>query len=660
MTPDEAQKTLNLSPGFSAADLEQTSQQQIAEAQAKRERAPTPQLRSKFTALIERLEEARHLLLLAQGQKAAQGRGATSPSLSQTQMADLPRAQATGGDSRAGFGTQPGGAGASEAAALRPGQMLAGRYEIRQLIGTGGMGAVYRAFDRNRDKDIAIKVLLPHLLNHSKAVERFVQEARLSSEMSHPHIVNVFDVQQEPGFCFLTMELLEGQTLRQLLQAKAAVKRTFGVDEAVAIATQVADALAYAHEKMVHRDIKPENIWITEQGKAKVMDFGIARLLNNTQDAKTQLGVGTAYYMAPEQLIGTGQIDGRADQYALGVMLYEMLAGHVPMGRIESLRVEHKTVPRSISDAVDTALSSRQDKRFANMEAFRDALLQRKTSRASSDKPWFMNTKLHIAAGVVVLAVAAPPAWQYFSHSQQLKQNYGLLDGQTHALQKQVEEKLRELEGDVSALEREKDKLEGELRQAANAESSARIEEIRKQLPLQRNILDHYKQALNAEDGLMEVEGNLKSAEESRRGNDYGRATDALMQSRKTLQRLIALPQLEREQEAARERAAAEATEKAKAEADLLAAFSAKWSLGPCSNSESLGVVHFDENKFLLVGWNGDPDMRETLTALNPAERSIDTKDAAGVPFRYQLISKNQMDAHNLKTNEHTALNRCS
>ena len=155
------------------------------------------------------------------------------------------------------------------------------------------MGVVYTAFDRNRDKDIAIKVLLPQMLSSPKARERFLREARLASEMSHPNIATVFDVQQDGVYCFLTMELLRGQSLRTYLKNLRGLRREMEVDEALRIADQICQALAYAHERTVHRDIKPENIWLTEDGKTKLMDFGIAMLTSSTQGMETMLVAGT-------------------------------------------------------------------------------------------------------------------------------------------------------------------------------------------------------------------------------------------------------------------------------------------------------------------------------------------------------------------------------
>jgi len=290
-----------------------------------------------------------------------------SPGLSATKMADLPvmRPSAT-----VSATTPEGGARVG----LAPGRTLAGRYEIRQSIGAGGMGEVYRAHDRMQERDIAVKALLPALLSDRQARERFLAEARISTELSHPNIVNVFDVHQEGSLHFLSMELLEGRTLREEIARRRERKRPFRVEEAVKMGEDLCGALAYAHRFTVHRDVKPENVFLCSDGTLKLMDFGIARLLKSSQLTMTGCAMGTAYYMAPEQLTGSREIDGRADQYAVAVVLYELLTGELPAGRAASVRELRKDCPRSLSLALDRALSPRREGRFENIEAFGRAL----------------------------------------------------------------------------------------------------------------------------------------------------------------------------------------------------------------------------------------------------------------------------------------------
>ncbi|MBB3168026.1 bifunctional serine/threonine-protein kinase/formylglycine-generating enzyme family protein [Simiduia aestuariiviva] len=352
-----------------------------AQLQQKLAAAPTDALKTKFQTMLAQLQAAEAEVAAA----SAQLQPPSHSPLSQTKLADLP--------------------GMGEAAAptvqLSEGQLLASRYEVKEQIGAGGMGAVYCAFDRTRNKNIAIKVLLPALTSSERARERFLDEARLSSELSHPNIINVFDVQNDGDNWFITMELLEGQSLRSYIASHEATRTPIEVEETLDIVSTLCDALAHAHGKTVHRDIKPENIFLCEDGTVKLMDFGIARLMSNSQRTQTGAAMGTAYYMAPEQIKGRGDIDGRADQYALGVLLYEMLAGDVPTGRIESLHKIRKDVPASLARTVDTALAPKAENRFANITEFK-AALTKKGGVALPSLPW---KKLGIAAGVLVAAI---------------------------------------------------------------------------------------------------------------------------------------------------------------------------------------------------------------------------------------------------------------
>ncbi len=216
---------------------------------------------------------------------------------------------------------------------LTPGTRL-GPYEILADLGVGGMGEVYRARDPRLGRDVAIKVLPPAFSADVDRLRRFEQEARATAALNHPHILAVYDIGTEAGTTFVVSELLEGKTLRDVLKPGALPGR-----KAIAYAVQVAQGLAAAHEKgIVHRDLKPENLFITADGRVKILDFGLAKLTEPLRDdAVTDLAtmpgstspgmiVGTMGYMAPEQIQGL-RIDPRTDLFALGCVLYEMLSG---------------------------------------------------------------------------------------------------------------------------------------------------------------------------------------------------------------------------------------------------------------------------------------------------------------------------------------------
>src|SRR5271165_1302547 len=212
-----------------------------------------------------------------------------------------------------------------------------GRYRILEQLGQGGAGIVYRAEDPRLGRSVAIKVLQEHALRDERAASRFRLEARSLSRLLHPNIATLFDFDSHQGCDFIVLEFVAGETLAQTLTHGPVPE-----SRARAIAVEVAEALQFAHEEgIVHRDLKPGNIILTPRGRAKVLDFGLARLLQeeNRADTPTESGaaarseagmlIGTFPYMAPEQVTGN-MVDARTDIYALGAVLYEMVSGRRP------------------------------------------------------------------------------------------------------------------------------------------------------------------------------------------------------------------------------------------------------------------------------------------------------------------------------------------
>ncbi|PTX91546.1 serine/threonine-protein kinase [Opitutus sp. ER46] len=205
--------------------------------------------------------------------------------------------------------------------------------QIEVCVGQGGMGAVYRARQPALDRIVALKILPPHLADVPGFTERFTREARALARLSHPHIVAVHDFGQAGGYHYLLMEYVDGVNLRHLLNAGRVSPR-----EALAIVPPVCEALQFAHDRgIVHRDIKPENILIGKDGQVKIADFGLAKIVGAEPGAPalTMAGnvMGTPHYMAPEQIEHPTEVDHRADIYSLGVVLYQMLTGELPLGR---------------------------------------------------------------------------------------------------------------------------------------------------------------------------------------------------------------------------------------------------------------------------------------------------------------------------------------
>jgi serine/threonine-protein kinase len=205
-------------------------------------------------------------------------------------------------------------------------EILAGRYELHEVLGRGGMGLVYRATDRVLDRPVAIKVLPVDRVDDPAFVARFEREALAAASVSHAHIVSIYDFGRDDGTWFIAMECVSGETLSRLVRARGPLPAA----EAARIGAQVASALAAAHRAgVVHRDVKPANIMVDRAGRAKVLDFGIARSDAGTRLTGTMDIIGSASYLAPE-LVHGGTADARSDIYALGCVLYELLSGRPP------------------------------------------------------------------------------------------------------------------------------------------------------------------------------------------------------------------------------------------------------------------------------------------------------------------------------------------
>ncbi len=252
--------------------------------------------------------------------------------------------------------------------------------EILELVGVGGMGRVYKARDPLVDRDVALKILSPDRALDPEWTERFTREARALARLNHPHIVQVhrFGAAPQPH---LVMEFVDGVNLRQAMQAGGLSAR-----EALVIVPKLCDALHYAHEHgVLHRDIKPENILIDTEGRVKIVDFGLAKLRNEGAPhvTLTQSGakLGTLAYMAPEQIENPSEVDHRADLYSLGVVLYEMLTGELPLGRFPSPSEASGTDPR-LDAVVLKTLEKKRENRFSDAVAMRSGIEEAMTSAA--------------------------------------------------------------------------------------------------------------------------------------------------------------------------------------------------------------------------------------------------------------------------------------
>ena len=269
--------------------------------------------------------------------------------------------------------------------ALLPGTHL-GPYEIVTLLGRGGMGEVYRARDARLGRVVAIKILPGEFAADSDQLLRFEREARSASALNHPNIVTIYDLGQDGSTHYIAMELIEGKTLRALLDAGS-----LPIRRAIEIAAQVAEGLAKAHEAgIAHRDLKPENLMISQDGFIKILDFGLAKVTSprgemsetrTTSGWQTQPGgvVGTVQYMSPEQASGS-QLDYRSDQFSFGLVLYEMVSGKRAFKRstvaetmvailreqAEPIGAQNLDAPAPLCWAIERCLEKEPEKRYSS------------------------------------------------------------------------------------------------------------------------------------------------------------------------------------------------------------------------------------------------------------------------------------------------------
>lgn len=254
------------------------------------------------------------------------------------------------------------------------------RYEKLEEIGRGGMGIVYRGRDRVLGREVALKILNSHFKHDEKIVETFLREAKSLAALNHLHIVTVFDAGIEAGNYYISMEFIEGRTIRDLLKKKG----HFRLATALGLSKQVLKALSYAHSKrVIHRDITTNNMMLTESKTIKLMDFGLARIVNQLHSEQSIIG-GTPYFMSPEQVEGA-PIDHRTDIYSFGVCLYEMVTGHVPFP-MENPGYHHlhtpapdprlikPELPEALSKIIEKCLRKKPDERFESADRLLEAL----------------------------------------------------------------------------------------------------------------------------------------------------------------------------------------------------------------------------------------------------------------------------------------------
>ena len=268
---------------------------------------------------------------------------------------------------------------------ITKGQKINDRYEIIKSIGEGGMANVYLAKDIILDRNVAIKILRGDLAGDEKFVRRFQREALSASSLSHPNIVEMYDVGEDNGTYYIVMEYVQGMTLKQLIKKKGSLS----LSEAIDIMLQITDGIKAAHDSyIIHRDLKPQNILIQDNGEIKITDFGIAMALNSTQLTQTNSVMGSVHYLPPEQASGKGATI-KSDIYSMGILFYELLTGKLPFkgdnaveialkhmkNDIPSVRQENPNIPQSVENIILKATAKNPKNRYETASKMHDDLL---------------------------------------------------------------------------------------------------------------------------------------------------------------------------------------------------------------------------------------------------------------------------------------------
>ena len=303
-----------------------------------------------------------------------------------------------------------------------PGTVLGQRYEILQVLGRGGMGAVYKALDREVNRTIALKVIRPDLATNSSIIDRFKQELILSHQVTHRNVVRIYDLGEADGVKFITMEYIEGSDLRSIIKDRKA----FPPGDAIEIMLQICRALEAAHAVgVIHRDLKPQNIMRDNQGRVVVMDFGLARLIESNGMTQTGALVGTMEYMSPEQALGS-TLDHRSDLFTLGLIFYELLSGKMPFSaesalaslikrtqeRAVAVTQHDKNIPAVLANIVSKCMERDPKLRYqtateliADLEAWQGKRAAATLNFPASQHPWGQTIPWHWVGGVAALVV---------------------------------------------------------------------------------------------------------------------------------------------------------------------------------------------------------------------------------------------------------------
>ena len=437
----EALETLGLPDNFSKVDVEALYQRFLADIDSRIAAASGEEEHSRFIQMRAEIEEAKRVLLL-QAEFSSINQMESSHD---NNVIDMPRSH-----------TQEDYVQTGRNIGVQIGSIFSSRYEILTPLSERRLSSVYRAYDRKRGKEVAIKVFYPRLLERLEDKECFQNETALLRNLVHSHLVDVLDVGNEGHFYFIVMELLQGSTLREVLEAHRRAKQIFSVTEVQEVLRPVINALICIHRKTLFRDLRPENIFITHAGEVKLLTCSVARLAYTTESVKKMLASNSNPYSAPELLDSEARVDSRIDQYSLAVLTYEMFTGKPPIGHVHSLQQDRKDLTAGFSRAVTRALSADPEDRYSDIALLGDQLLGvGKPSKVSGGKTGSKT----LVFSVVFLLLMLVGAGLWYQNKATIKQTYieaAKIDGDVDALFSRLDEvrrteelALREAESEV-------------------------------------------------------------------------------------------------------------------------------------------------------------------------------------------------------------------
>ncbi|MCC6145075.1 MAG: serine/threonine protein kinase, partial [Candidatus Hydrogenedentes bacterium] len=326
---------------------------------------------------------------------------------------------------------------------LPPYTLVNNRFEVRTRLGRGGMGDVYLVYDQKLEKARAMKVILPELVANGDMRQRFLREVAVAQALSHDGIVRVHDFGEDPvtQLHYFTMEHVEGEDLARYLEARGG---RLPFREAITLLEAICDPLQYAHDKdVVHRDLKLQNIMRRPDGRIVLLDFGLARFRSQDALLHSNRVCGTPGYMAPEQRSNPGAVDRRTDVYALGVILYQLLTGEIPLGAFAPASSTDTTIPAGTDAIIEKCLATRQEDRYQSVAELQAALAGLGAARPRT----IPRRAMLVAAGALALALGCGYFfYQHPSRGEQSTAVHALLDnweaamlaGDTAALQKLI------------------------------------------------------------------------------------------------------------------------------------------------------------------------------------------------------------------------------